>query len=173
MTEDPRSVHGQSGWSWYLKFFPVQRLPELVAGAAAGLWSARRPVAPFGWKARAFAAGAIVLAATALRVPYGYLQAGVLLPLVVVVIMSLDGHASRSASWLAHRWVAALGRASYGTYIMHVPVFLAFARVFPEAWESGRLVGAYALVLLVVSLGAHRVLEEPGQRLLTRWLTPT
>ncbi len=64
-------------------------------------------------------------------------------------------------------------RASYATYILHVPVFLAFARLFPAAWESGLLVGAYALVLLVISLGAHRLIEEPSRRLVRRWLVPT
>ena len=60
-------------------------LPELVAGAAVGVWSARRPAAPFGRIARAVAVVALVVGATALRLPYAYLQAGVLLPLVIVV----------------------------------------------------------------------------------------
>jgi len=157
-------------WSWYLKFFPVQRLPELVAGAAAGLWRARRGAAPFGRNARAVAVVALVLAAAVLRVPYAYLQAGVLLPLAMIVIASLDGDPLRPATWLSHPWVTALGRASYATYILHVPVFLGFARLFPAAWESGRLVTAYMVVLLFLSVAAHRVLEEPGRRLLTRWL---
>jgi peptidoglycan/LPS O-acetylase OafA/YrhL len=158
----PLALGDEVLWSWYLKFFPVQRLPELVAGIAAALL-VRDRAAP-RWLA---VSGIAIVAAGALRlVPYAYLHSGVLLPLFVALVASRDHDGA--ASPLAGAWSVALGRASYATYIVHVPLFLLLARFDRALWRAPSHVAGYAGMLLAVSLVAHRALEEPLRRWITR-----
>jgi len=96
-----------------------------------------------------------------------YLHSGVLLPAVVAVVL---GVAAPRPSLLATAPAITLGRASYATYILHVPVFLLGARFVPALWKSLPAVAVYGLVLLVVSLAAHRFVEEPLRGWLSRRL---
>jgi peptidoglycan/LPS O-acetylase OafA/YrhL len=158
-------------WSAYLKFFPVQRMPELVAGAAAALLvRARAGVSERGLgaprrMAMGSAVGLVAIAASG-AVPFAYLHSGVLLPLVLLLVVSLD-HAG--GSWLAGGAVVALGRASYATYILHVPLFLLCARFDRAVWSDAGHVAVYAVLLLAVSLAAHAWLEEPMRRAARRF----
>ena len=146
-------------WSWYLKFFPLQRVPQFVAGAIAAKY-AGKPRAP-GW----LFAG-LALTVLALRtIPYAFLTSGVLLPLFVlfiVVIAAYDGGP------LSSRPLVALGRASFATYILHWPLFLLWSRVDRAVWERPTHVALFACVLCAVSLATFSFFEEPLRRRLTR-----
>jgi peptidoglycan/LPS O-acetylase OafA/YrhL len=148
-------------WSWYLKFFPLQRLPEFVAGAAAARlnWHPRR-AAPLA----AVALWAILASG---QVPYAFLVAGVLMPLIVLLVV---GVAAYDRGLLASGACVALGRASYATYILHWPLFLAWSRFDPDVWERPAHVLMFCASLLVISLLAFRLVEEPLRRRLTRRL---
>jgi peptidoglycan/LPS O-acetylase OafA/YrhL len=145
-------------WSWYLKFFPFQRLPEFLAGAAAARldWRPRlgAPLAVLGLFA--------ILAAGV--VPYAFLVSGVVLPLIVLLIV---GVAAWDRGPLASRVCIALGRASYATYILHWPLFLAWSRFDPEVWERPTHVLIFCVSLGAISLLAFRFIEEPLRRRLT------
>jgi peptidoglycan/LPS O-acetylase OafA/YrhL len=97
--------------------------------------------------------------------PYAYLQSGVLLPVFLALIAGLASPnvVSRAFAW---RPIAALGHASYATYILHVPLFLALARFDDDFWHhlSGRHLAIYGAALLAMSLGAYRFVEEPCRR---------
>lgn len=150
---------------WYLKFFPLQRLPELVAGAALALWLPRG----HAWTRPAWIPAAIfVVVAVSGVVPYAYVHSGVLLPLVLAMIAGVAG---TQGGWLASRPLVALGHASYATYILHVPLFQLLARWDPEIWEKPVHVLAYMALLVLVSLCMFRWVEEPARRWLTGRLT--
>jgi peptidoglycan/LPS O-acetylase OafA/YrhL len=144
-------------WSWYLKFFPLQRIPAFVAGMAmAGLPGAPRGV----WLAFSCA---VALATLGMVVPEVYLRSGVLLPVVALLVASLDIDAAR-ARWLTSRPAVALGRASYATYILHVPFFFVVLRCGAAAWEAPASVAIYIALLVPLSLAAYRYVEEPLRR---------
>jgi peptidoglycan/LPS O-acetylase OafA/YrhL len=141
-----------------LKFFPIQRLPEFVAGAAA---------ARLNWRPR-FAAPIAALGLFAILassvVPYAFLVSGVLLPLIVLLIV---GVAASDRGPLASAICIALGRASYATYILHWPLFLAWSRLDPDVWERPTHVLIFCVSLCVISLLAFRFIEDPLRRRLT------
>jgi peptidoglycan/LPS O-acetylase OafA/YrhL len=163
-------------WSWYLKFFPLQRLPEFVAGIAAALLARRWSVSA-GLATATFLVSAAVFVGVGLSgaIPYAFLHSGVLLPLflglVVVLGVARGGAVVRA---LSSRTLVSLGHASYATYILHVPVFLLVARFQPAIWDNGVGVAAYMAGLAVVSLAAHRWFEEPLRRaIVRRWARPS
>ena len=151
-------------WVWYLKFFPLQRLPELVAGMAVALLP---PPSPRVARFAPLAAIVLVAVATSGIVPYAYVHSGVLMPLVVLLLVTV---AATPGGWLASRGMVLFGHASYATYILHVPFFLLLARFEPALWERPALVLGYMALLAVLSLAAYRFVEEPLRRRITRAL---
>jgi peptidoglycan/LPS O-acetylase OafA/YrhL len=146
-------------WSWYLKFFPIQRLPEFIAGAAAARLNWRpRLAAPIA------ALGLFAILASGV-VPYAFRVSGVLLPLIVLLIV---GVAASDEGPLASAVCIALGRASYATYILHWPLFLASSRLDPDVWERPTHVLIFCVSLWAISLLAFRFIEEPLRRRLTQ-----
>jgi hypothetical protein len=137
-----------------VKWRASRRLPARSSHGAAG--SACRSKPPVS-RARSRATGRPRASAR--------LNAGVLLPLVLLVIAGVDGEAR---SVLARPPLLMLGRASYATYILHVPVFFVLLRFDPEGWHKPSFLAAYAFVMLVVSLVAHHAIEEPARRAITR-----
>ena len=112
---------------------------------------------------------AAALAATgSAKMPFAYLHSGMLLPLVLVLVVTLD---HEGFSWLGGPRALALGRASYATYVLHVPLFLLAARFDSKLWSEVSHVAAYAMLLLAASLVGHAAVEEPARRSLTRWLS--
>jgi peptidoglycan/LPS O-acetylase OafA/YrhL len=143
-------------WGWYLKFFPIQRLPEFVAGiAAARLGRMPRWTAPVS-------AVALLAVAMSGAVPYAYLDTGVLLPLMFALVAGI-GQVEGGA--LASRPVVLLGHASYATYILHVPLFLLLARFDPALFERPAHVLAYMGFLAAVSVAAFHWVEQPSRRM--------
>jgi peptidoglycan/LPS O-acetylase OafA/YrhL len=93
-----------------------------------------------------------------------FLYSGVLAPLCVVLIAAVE---RLHGGWLASRGAVALGRASYATYILHVPWFFMLTRMARTQELSGLRFAAYAASLILLSLLAHRWIEEPLRRLIT------
>jgi peptidoglycan/LPS O-acetylase OafA/YrhL len=156
-------------WSWYLKCFPLQRLPMFVAGVAAGRLAALATLPRF---APVLALVVIVAVIFTNVVPYAFLQGGALLPVFVVLALAAAGRAQSHGSgggWPASAPVVALGRASYATYILHVPLFIALTRFDRLLWTRLAHLPLYGAVLLVLSLAAHRFIEEPARRAITRF----
>lgn len=119
------------------------------------------------------ASTSLVLLASSPRIPFPFISGSVLLPIIVVLVVSLD---HERPSWLASRPAVALGRASYATYILHVPFFFALVEFGPhpeDMWERPLDVGVYVATLFSVSLLAHRWIELPIQQFLTRATTAT
>ncbi len=155
----PLALEDQVMGGWYLNFFPLQRLPEFVAGALAARidWVPRRG-------AIAIATASLLAIIVSGAVPYAFLHSGVALPCIVVVVM---GVASADRT-LGGPIFVAFGRASYATYILHWPLFLLWSQFDPALWERPSHVLAFAAALAVSSLAAYRFVEEPLRRRLVR-----
>jgi peptidoglycan/LPS O-acetylase OafA/YrhL len=145
-------------WSWYLKFFPLQRLPQFLAGAVAATWKGRAPT--WAW----IVPGGALMVLGLRTIPYAYLTSGVLLPLFVLFIVVIAAHDRRA---LSSRALVALGRASFTTYILHWPLFLLWSRVDRSIWERPSHVALFACALCAMSLTTFRFVEEPLRRRLT------
>jgi peptidoglycan/LPS O-acetylase OafA/YrhL len=163
----PLALGDEALWSWYLKFFPLPRLPEFIAGIAAASLLPRTRV--HRGAVTLLVTAALVAICLSRVVPYAYLQAGTLLPLFVALVLVLGASSSSSAA--TRRLTAPLapvGRASYATYILHVPVFLLVAHFHPAIWDHGRPVAIYMASLLALSLAVHRWFEEPARAAIVR-----
>lgn len=182
----PLGIYDNALYAWYLKFFPLHRFPEFVAGLTLAVLSERHREARRGTGSApredrgkhadrfglALTAGAIGLLAAIVIVatfPYAYLQSGTLFPVFLALIAGLTAPSfvARVFSWGP---VLALGRASYATYILHVPLYFVVARFDGSMWRDpspGRL-ALYVALVLAASLGAHRFVEEPCRRRLVR-----
>ena len=156
--------------SWYLKFFPLLRLPEFIAGILA---SRIRP--PPSWQtprgslfltvlAIGVGGGALVTGA----VPYAYLQGGALLPLSIAVVVLLANADNVLTRFFSARPWTTLGHASYATYILHVPFYLLLAKHDPLMWSHPNRTLPYFVLMPFVSLFAYFAFEEPLRRALTR-----
>jgi len=164
----PLALGDEVLWSWYLKFFPLQRLPMFIAGAAAAQLAGMVKVPRY---ATALATVALLAIVWTRQLPYAFLQAGALLIVFVVLVVALAAECDGDpvARVLGSAPFVMLGRASYATYIFHVPLFLAWARFDAGLWTHGSHVVGYMLVLLLLSLVAHRCVEEPARRQVVRW----
>jgi peptidoglycan/LPS O-acetylase OafA/YrhL len=141
-----------------LKFFPLQRVPEFVAGMCCALLAeqARPANGQRPWIALLIALGLSVTACALL--PSAFLFCGVLTPAFAILVCVLDRWGSR---WLENRVVLALGDASYATYILHVPWFYTLRRIAGVDQLDAPLFAVYFGSLLLLSLGARFFIEEP------------
>ena len=160
----------QELWSWYLKFFPLCHLHEFVLGAAVGALFVRHEAAFDRFVSRrpdllAFAAFApIVLAAAASRhIPYPWLHGALLPPVFAALIAVLACGRGRLARLFATRPLGLLGRASYGMYILQVPVVY-LSRNWWGAATSLPATAALVAGMTALSIVAHLAIEEPLRR---------
>jgi peptidoglycan/LPS O-acetylase OafA/YrhL len=110
----------------------------------------------------------VVVLAVADRIPRLLLHNGLLDPLFAFVLFEFahdSGNLARALSW---RPLLVLGEASYGLYIIHVPLrdFMRAlaARVDPSLGTFGASWFAlYAVVAVIASLIMHTALEAPAR----------
>jgi peptidoglycan/LPS O-acetylase OafA/YrhL len=104
---------------------------------------------------------------------------GLFAPVFALLIYALAVE-SRGLGWvLSLPVVALLGEASYGLYLLHVPVFWwvdRLAHLLPDggAWLFGRRwFGVVDVVVAVaISVAAFWWIERPGRRMIRRLLDP-
>jgi peptidoglycan/LPS O-acetylase OafA/YrhL len=146
-------------WSWYLKFFPGQRVPEFVAGICCALLARR--LAPADDRNKRYLALLAVLGATVAGCAWlsnSFLFCGVLTPAFALLVWTLDRWGS---AWLASRPMVALGHASYATYILHVPWYYSLRRLAGVDELDALQFSGYLGSLICLSLAAQRWVEEP------------
>ena len=158
---------GEPTWLMALKFHPVARAGEFLAGVALGLLVRRGVRFPRGAALAgplAFVAAAAVLASGA--APYVLLHNGLLVPLFAVGIVSLADGTGPLARALASPPLRALGEASFALYALQEPLWLWARRLAGGAQgaPSPAFVVAYSVATIAIALAVSRTVEQPVRR---------
>ena len=157
----PALVPPQSAAAIFLKCGPPLRLPEFVAGIALGGAFLRRRQALAPATATALASLALVaIAALVLgsaHVPRYFLHA-LLLPAFSLLLWSVASGALRI---LATPTLRLLGEASYGLYLLQIPLFQALDGKYE--WHLPAMLAFFTLLVLT-SIATHFAIEKPAQQ---------
>lgn len=154
-------------WLEALKFHPLSRAGEFLAGVALGLLDRRGlPRVP-----GLAAAGALVATLGLLSwggVPYVLLHNGALLPLLAVVLLGIARGTGPVARALGSAPARALGDASFSLYALQEPLWLWARRLAgdPSTPASPGFVVAFAVAAIAVSVAVSIALERPARRAL-------
>jgi peptidoglycan/LPS O-acetylase OafA/YrhL len=174
-------IRWDNPWYALLQYNPLVRLPEFLFGVALGRLYLADPAVgkrPGAWSLAACAAALALLAALAgspdaLRHSI-FLHNGLLTPLYGVLIYGVargrPGGLARALSWGP---LVLLGEASYGLYILHVPVrnlLEAAARQVTDSAPALPFFALYVVVAVGTSVVALRWVEQPARRRLRRRL---
>lgn len=177
----PLDQHAHALWLDVLRYHPLVRLPELLAGVVVARL-VRDGLALPGWSAGVAAAGVVVVVAGA-SVWWGgestvLTHNGLFLPAFVVVIVALStAPSSMPARLLSARPFAVLGDASYALYLLHVPLFYWLAgwsqrrtgvNILDDAFSAAVVV----VLVIAVSVTAHRLVERRSARAGPVWSCP-
>ena len=154
-----------------IKFHPLVRLPEFIAGMLLGRLFVARSTVLTPARADLLVGGSLlaIVLAIALAMPYVLLHTGGLAIAFSVLVWALASGQGRAASWLGSRPLVHLGEASYALYILHVPLFGILEQAAASRGISvGTLGFAWVMVfaLIAISLAVYRVFEVP----MRRWL---
>jgi peptidoglycan/LPS O-acetylase OafA/YrhL len=156
-----------------VEFTPLLRLPEFLIGVLLGrlfvLGCAMRPRLSRGLS---YASAGVVIAVLCFSagIPHPILANGLLAPLFAVLILSLAHGEGLLAKFLSLGYVMLLGEASYGLYILQIPVAYVL-HVLPPHLDF-RTFALYATALISISILSLRFFEIPMRRRLKRWLSP-
>ncbi len=158
----------QAFWLDALKFHPLVRLPEFFVGLALGRAALDGARLPAGWGVGAALALVAALFVSDLA-PYPVLHNGLFTPLFALVILSAaTSGPTRTRALLEHRWLVALGEASYALYILQAPMLGAVHGVLKRLISDPQTLAAVfhpvGLVAVIAgSLIAWRYLEKPAR----------
>lgn len=156
-----------------IEFTPLLRLPEFLIGILLGrMFSSGLTFSSGMSKALSYlSAGAIVAVLTqASAIPHALLG-GLLLPLFALLIFTLAEGQGVLARVLSLPLIVLLGEASYGIYILQIPV--AYILRIPPPHASLRVFAMYSATLLVISLLSLRFIELPLRSRIRRGLSCT
>ena len=158
-------------------FGPVERCGELLVGAALALSFQHRGQPTHGRYASAASVAALAaVAAYALLGPDGhsplYRFVGVPVAVVSAVVLIHTGYGDQTSlvhRFLAHPWLAGIGRCSYSLYLWHVVPFLLLADAPAPKPVLGLVAITSAIALTALS---YRFLEKPFLRARSDVLSP-
>lgn len=155
-----------------IKYFPIGRLPEFMAGIAAYVfWSANRQRISASTALSLFAAMATIILFFHRDIPEIVLHNGATVGAWVALIVAA---ASMRGGVLTHPIAVSLGQASFSLYLLHGPVALAvfavdtmfFGRVLREwPWSTATLTTILSIALSSIVFATF---EEPCRRALRR-----
>jgi peptidoglycan/LPS O-acetylase OafA/YrhL len=153
----PALVAPQSDAAIFLKCGPLLRLPEFVLGVALGELFSRRAPRPSPALAAIAALVVIAIVLATGGVPR-YVVHALLLPGFALLIWAV---AAGAAGGLGGAALVLLGEASYGLYLLQIPLFQALGGKYE--WPLTRMLGFFAL-LVAASIATHFAVERPAQR---------
>jgi len=169
----PLDHHAHALWLDVLRYHPLVRLPELVAGVVVARLVRDGLTLP-GTSA-VVAAGGILLVVVGAAVWRGgeatvLTHNGLFLPAFVVIVVALATSPSSTPSWgparlLASRPLVVLGDASYALYLLHVPLFYWVAgwsqrRVGANVLDDPGAAVVVVVIVVAVSVVVHRLVER-------------
>ncbi len=161
-------------WLEAIKFHPLARAGEFLAGVALGLLDRRSPLLSRGSGAAAGLALAAVLAVLAVGdVPYPLLHNGALVPLLALLVVGTARAAGPLARILGSAPAQALGDASFALYALQEPLWLWARRLAgePDRPASALFVAGFTASAIVISLAVSSRLERPARRALRALLS--
>jgi peptidoglycan/LPS O-acetylase OafA/YrhL len=159
------SLHDHSSWLTFLKYNPLLRFPEFVAGVGLAVLydSGLRIRKPLFTLCASTGISLAIMAVTAGQ-PYPAFHNGLCMPMVALFLYSL------ACMPKALNWPAAilLGEASYSLYLIHLTVLVIFldldkVHILPLTMPVAAL---YAAVCIGGSILTFRYIEGPGKNLL-------
>jgi peptidoglycan/LPS O-acetylase OafA/YrhL len=151
-----------------LRFNPLFHLHSFVLGAILGVIQSRKRLSPR-------LAPLFLLAATACfvlavhyytHIPMSLMHDGLMAPAFVCLILAFGSGNEALDKLLSFRWLVVLGEASYGLYLIHIPMW--------DIWHSLRLersvwgYGLYLASIIALSVLSFFYLETPLRRMLTK-----
>ncbi|WP_189071121.1 acyltransferase family protein [Deinococcus radiotolerans] len=153
-------------------YLPLFHLPQFVIGVLFGWVMVSSPTGHFATiskKISSIIALGILIILAFTRMPMSTLNNGILAPLFGILFIGLAQGMSR-ASWLGSSGMVLLGQASFGIYILQMPVGSWFK--YLSGLGSGELNGSqiliYIAVLIIFSILAFKFFEQPLQKLIMR-----
>lgn len=164
-----------------VKFNPLLRLPEFVAGVVLGRWfmlhqrAGTRP-GGIGLISVAAAAGILVILSFSSKLPYILLHNGALLPLMSLLVFMLAWDEGPVARILSTRVFVLLGESSYALYILHEPLkgWADRAAISFGLRDHGGVMPSTAILAILASVIVLRAFEEPSRRWVrhhaSRWI---
>jgi peptidoglycan/LPS O-acetylase OafA/YrhL len=157
----PALVPAQSAAATFTKCGPLFRLPEFVVGILLGRAFLRRRAALAPATATALATAAVVAIAAIVLVAGGvpryFLHALLLAPFALLVWAVADD----GARGLGAAPLRLLGEASYGLYLLQMPLFQTIGGKYE--WGPARMAAFFA-ALVAASIVMHFAVEKPAQR---------
>ncbi len=154
---------------------PISHLPEFILGMAIARLYVEITLRP-QWTAAAsrYSPAALVGSAVTflvipvfqIAVPSSLLQHALLVPLYGLVILALAAGRSQLTSIFSHRWLVTLGEASYGLYLLHIPLLAFFRRLIDSNYVIG--VPLYIVSALGLSVIGYLWIEIPARQFILR-----
>lgn len=154
-----------------ISYFPLMHLSYFFLGAVGGMWYVQRgrsdPSSQTVVRLLLLAGLGLVSAGLLARSALGVnVIKGMLAPFLLLVILALVMETTFVSRLLSHPWLVRLGDASYGVYILHMPVYWILGDL--EKLTSIRPPDAaffylYVVILIGLSLLLHVWVERPAR----------
>jgi peptidoglycan/LPS O-acetylase OafA/YrhL len=151
-----------------LRYNPLFHLHTFVIGAVVGVIHTK--VRLHSRLAPAFLVMAIVCFVFTVHyysyIPFALLQDGLLVPAFVCLILAFDSGNKGLDKLLSAKWLVILGEASYGLYLIHIPLWDVFHHLRVD--HSGAAYLLYLFSAITLSVLSFFYLETPLRRFLTK-----
>jgi peptidoglycan/LPS O-acetylase OafA/YrhL len=154
-----------------IEFTPILRLPEFAIGILLGRAYVLGRFRRLNGNLLATLAFLSIFAVLAFcpNLPHPLLANGLLAPLFALLIVSLAQAKGPLAWFLALPFMVTLGEASYGIYILQIPLALLINR--PPPYHSIKILCLYCALLTLCSVISWRFVESPLRKNIRRWLS--
>jgi peptidoglycan/LPS O-acetylase OafA/YrhL len=163
-------------WTGFIKWNPVIRLPEFLAGIVLCRLFLGQQQETTGWLrpgrgwVLSLPALAVMLAVIgeSRLVPPAVLHNGLLLPASAALIMGLGLGGGILERLLSGSTMVLLGQVSYSIYLLHMPVYSYFAvvgrHVVRTETEDWCMLAVYLICLICASIATFYQIEERGRK---------
>lgn len=153
-----------------VEFTPLFRLPEFIIGILLGrLYVLGYRLKPAHSRMISYGSAAAILLVLSFSssIPHPILSSG-LAPLFGLLVFSLADGEGSLAKFLSLPVLILLGEASYGIYILQIPVSYVLHTLPPiQEWKT---FGVYSVTLIMLSLLSLKFVETPLRGRIRKWL---
>jgi len=169
------------GMHHFMAYFPLVHLPTFFFGMTLGHFFLARVAGNSGnrrrhdWLLMFSTLCILVLFALHGRIPPVLLSNVILVPLYGALILSVANSRQALSRFLGHPAMVTLGEASYGIYILHIPLAFWMSRL----WNQSAFLPSqppmvffvcYALVLFGLCISLHLGFEKPARHWVNEFL---